>query len=188
MFERGFKTKAEKLSSEFRTKTGIHVCGVLPAQHLANHLNVGILTLDDLDLDDKIKSRLLGQNGNDSGWSAVILNNCDNKKVIVHNHLHSEARQQSNLMHELAHVICGHTVDDSHVKHLSFLRKYDAQQEEEAGFLGAALQLSRPALLWAVKEKMSDSEIALYFNASVEMVRFRINSTGVRKQIGFKNR
>jgi Zn-dependent peptidase ImmA (M78 family) len=185
MFERGFKTKAEKLSENYRKELGIHVCGILPAQKLAKHISVGIITLEDLDLDEKIKLKLLKA---DSGWSAVVLDNIDNKKLIVHNHKHNSGRQQSNLMHELAHVICEHKANESPNSKFSFMRSYDKKHEDEAGYLGAALQISRPGLLWAFKRKMSHSEIATHFNASEEMVRFRVNASGVGRQVAYKNR
>jgi Zn-dependent peptidase ImmA (M78 family) len=88
-------------------------------------------------------------------------------------------------MHELAHIICEHKVSDEILNTglIGFLRNHDVQQENEAEWLGSCLQLPRPALVWALKEKMNNGEIAEYFNASEEMVRYRINITGVNKQI-----
>jgi Zn-dependent peptidase ImmA (M78 family) len=89
-------------------------------------------------------------------------------------------------MHELAHVICGHKVSEEIVKTglTGFLRNHDEQQENEAEWLGSCLQLPRTALIWALKEKMTNIDIADHFNASEEMVKYRINITGVKKQIG----
>src|SRR5690606_1395166 len=94
---------------------------------------------------------------------------------------------QSNLMHELAHVICEHTQTSSHrgiIVPMS-MREYNAVQEEEATTLGAALMISRDGLVWALKKRWSHSTIGKYYNASDEMVRFRINSTGVLKQLKY---
>ena len=63
------------------------------------------------------------------------------------------------------------------------MRSYDEVQELEANTLGSTLQLPRPALVWALKSKMSIGEIATYYSASEEMVRFRIKMTGVMKQM-----
>jgi hypothetical protein len=37
------------------------------------------------------------------------------------------------------------------------------------------LQIPRRGLLWAVQKKMTINRIALHFNASEDMVKFRIN-------------
>ena len=52
-------------------------------------------------------------------------------------------------MHEMAHLICKHKPAELvPVGGFPFsLREYDAVQEEEANWLGACLQLPRPALL-----------------------------------------
>jgi Zn-dependent peptidase ImmA (M78 family) len=65
------------------------------------------------------------------------------------------------------------------------MRDYDKQQEEEANYLGSALQITREGLLWALKKRMEISEIAEHYNASPSMVTLRINSTGVKKQLSY---
>jgi Zn-dependent peptidase ImmA (M78 family) len=64
------------------------------------------------------------------------------------------------------------------------MRDFDKlqEEEEEAICLGATLQLSKPCLLWVRKRNMTNEEIASHFNASVEMVNFRMSMTGLNKQ------
>ena len=53
----------------------------------------------------------------------------------------SESRIQSDIMHELAHVLLGHKMEEINPS-LGFpLRKYDQSQEDEAEWLGGCLQL-----------------------------------------------
>ncbi|MNL71025.1 hypothetical protein D3C87_1961100 [compost metagenome] len=86
-------------------------------------------------------------------------------------------------MHEIAHILCEHKVKElPQGVNLPFgMRDFDQLQEEEAIYLGATLQLSKPCLLWAKKRKMTNDEIASHFNASVEMVNFRMSVTGLNK-------
>lgn len=56
------------------------------------------------------------------------------------------------------------------------------KQEAEAEFLGAALQISKACLFWALKRNMTHAQIATHFNASEDMVKYRINASGVAKQ------
>ena len=65
------------------------------------------------------------------------------------------------------------------------LREFDEVQEEEAKCLGAALQLAKPCLFWANKRSMSYEDIANYFNASKDMVTYRMNMTGIAKRTHF---
>ena len=87
-------------------------------------------------------------------------------------------------MHEIAHVVCNHeTPDTSRIDGVDILlRSYNEQQEKEAEWLGGCLQLPREALLWHIKKNHSVKEIAEHFTASEKMVKFRINTTGVKRQ------
>jgi Zn-dependent peptidase ImmA (M78 family) len=118
-------------------------------------------------------------------FSAFWMANEDGDKIIIHNNHHSLARQQSNIMHELAHIICEHEIPEDIAKlSLRFgLHYYNKKQEEEAACLGRTLQITREGLLWALRQNFSKQEIATYYNASLEMVTFRINATGVLRQV-----
>ncbi len=105
--------------------------------------------------------------------------------AIIHNTGHARTRQESNLMHEMAHIICKHEPSVlTSVGGLSFLlREYNADQEEEASWLGACLQIPRSALWWAVKRRMTIDEMVQYFQASEELIRFRRQMTGIDRQL-----
>lgn len=185
-FKRGFKSNADKKAIELRKALNLDEHSPLCAFDLCNHLNIPIKEPSDIPglTPDKIEELLV--NGS-KHWSAASIPLDDNKYWIIHNPVHSSSRQQSNIMHELAHIICGHKIsDDKLATGLSgFLRNHDDEQEEEANWLGACLQLPKSLLLWALKRKMSHEQIAEYCNASLEMVRYRINITGVSKQIQY---
>lgn len=182
--KRGFKAEAERIATECREKLGIHPCAPLCAFALAKFLGIEVYDATHFlsEVDDV--NRLSGLNGTDCGWSALTMENKFGKRLIVHNPFHTPARQQSNIMHEIAHILCKHKKKPlPEGINLPFgMRDFDKEQEDEAIYLGATLQLSRPCLLWAKKRNMNNAEIANHFNASIEMVNFRIASTGVNKQ------
>lgn len=182
--KRGFKAKAEKIATEYREKLGIHPCAPLCAFKLADSLNIIVYDATKFLSGIEDVNKLSGLAGNDCGWSALTMLNKEGKRLIIHNPFHTPARQQSNIMHEIAHILCEHNKKPlPEGINLPFgMRDFDKEQEDEAIYLGATLQLSRPCLLWAKKRNMSNSEIANHFNASIEMVNFRIASTGVNKQ------
>lgn len=83
-------------------------------------------------------------------FSCHIMKTKQSNTIIRHNHLHASTRQQSNLMHELAHIICEHEQPEAHkdIALPSFMRAFDKKQEEETNYLGSALQITREGLIW----------------------------------------
>lgn len=181
--KRGFKANSEKLANEYRAKLGIHPCAPMCGFKLAQHLGILIFTASEID--PKLAEVLYNEN---SGWSALTMTTKQNNKIIIHNETHAIPRQQSNIMHELAHIICKHSKKE-HIYDFDIpfgMRDFDQNQEDEAIYLGATLQLSTPCLLWSKKRQMSKQEIADYYTASTEMVTFRMNSTGIGKRPTYK--
>ena len=180
-FKRGFKTFAEKKSIELRTELGIKPSYPLPSRILSEHLKVILKSPDEIPgMDESILKCLLKKS--ESHWSGVTLQIGDQLLVIV-NSSHSKARQESDIMHELAHVICRHQMGEFvPLADGLFLRDYNEEQEKEAEWLGGCLQLPRVALHYHYKiYEMSQQEIAEKFNASSDMVHFRINVCKVKR-------
>ncbi|MHB8636741.1 MAG: ImmA/IrrE family metallo-endopeptidase [Fimbriimonadaceae bacterium] len=115
-------------------------------------------------------------------WSAFTISWAGNS-LIVHNPTHSEGRQESNIFHELAHLLCDHRGCQLEVVNGIPMRTYDASEEEEAGWLGGALHLPRIALIRCIADGVDDDEIAARFVASDELVAFRRRMTGVDSQL-----
>ncbi|SEP44771.1 ImmA/IrrE family metallo-endopeptidase [Mucilaginibacter sp. OK283] len=183
----GFKAKAERLSVEFRTKMSIHPCAPLCAFKLAEHLNIPIYSATEfLNLPNEI-DKLSNEN---FGWSALTMVTRANNRIIIHNPYHSQARQQSDIMHELAHAICEHkqSLDIYDFNIPLGMRHFDELQEEEAICLGSTLQIARPGLQWALKRGYTVEQIAHHFNSSVEMATYRLRISGVAKQQAFRSK
>lgn len=173
ILKRGFKARAEKIATECRENLKIHPCAPLCAFKLAKYLNVEIYNT----------TEFLKEVHEIEGFSALTMITKIGNRIIIHNSFHNPFRQQSNIMHEIAHILCEHKVKELPVGvNLPFgMRDFDKLQEEEAICLGATLHLSKPCLLWARKRNMTNEQIASYFNASVEMVNFRMSMTGLNK-------
>jgi Zn-dependent peptidase ImmA (M78 family) len=176
---RGFKSEANRKAITFRKELGLKSTDKLCGFNLAKHLGVFIYTL----LDFKIPESEMHHYDE---WSAVTLPNKAGDRIIIHNHSHSPERQQSNLMHELSHIICGHKMRETEFQFdFLLMRDFDEEQEDEANCLGGCLQLPRESLLWALKKGMNKSDISNYYGASVPMVTKRINETGVMRQLSY---
>ncbi len=183
---RGFKTWAEREAIERRKALGLKAQDALPAAILAASLNIAILAPEQIPgMPQEHLLRLLQRDS--SSWSAVTLT-CDDSSLIIHNTSHASTRQESDLMHELAHVLCKHqpvkfSVIGSPPLHL---REYDVAREEEAEWLGACLQIPRQALLWALNRGMSDNDMIRSYGASGSLVRYRRQVTGVNRQLAHR--
>lgn len=184
--QRGFKAKAEKIAQDYRENLGKNVCDPLCAFDLAKYLNIAVYGAHEFITDSKSLQSLSSTGIDKSGWSALTMTTESNNTIIIHNTFHSSARQQSDIMHELSHIICGHKIEDARLINLPIgMRDYNPLHEEEANCLGSTIQLPRNALQWAKKERMTDMEIASYFNASIEMVLYRLRMSGVLKQFSY---
>lgn len=178
---RGFKTWAEEQATAFRLELGIRPDAPLPAERLAERLGACLLTPAEIpgmtpDLLEALLTR------DTSGWSAVTVEFGD-LPIVIYNVSHSLARQESDLMHEMSHIICKHPAMRM-VKIAGLqMREYSEVQEEEATWLGGCLHLPRAALWNALRRGLTTAAIMERFNASEEMVRYRRNMTGVNVQL-----
>ncbi|MBD2703413.1 ImmA/IrrE family metallo-endopeptidase [Spirosoma sp. BT702] len=180
LLPRGFTTKAEKIAEAFRIDLKIHPCGHLCAFKLASHLGVSVCEATDYGIDTRLVERLIG-------WSGLYLVNDFGEKIVIHNTSHPLGRQHSTIMHELAHLVCEHPLPTEVIlPELPFLRRYDPQHEQEAEYLGSTLQMTRKGLVWAMRRKMSITQIADYYKASEDMVDYRLHISGVSKQFSRK--
>jgi Zn-dependent peptidase ImmA (M78 family) len=187
--KRGFKKEAEEISEKYRAELGISKFAPLDAYVLAEHLNVPVFSVNQL-FEGMEDSPAFLRMSDTAYFSAVWMPNEDGDKIILHNTNHSKKRQQSNIMHELSHIIRGHEVPDECARLcMQFnLHYYNKEHEKEARYLGACLQITRPGLFWSLKKNYTEEQISEYYNASLEMVRFRLNASGVLKQRKYMNK
>jgi len=131
-------------------------------------------------LPDQLK---LLQFDSSSLWSGATFQ-CNDSQIIIYNDLHAIVRQESTIMHEIAHVICGHyeNISTASIDSGILLREHNQQHEDEANWLGACLQLPRQGLLWALKKGMSENAIAEHFKASLKMTKYRLGKSGAKIQ------
>ncbi|MGH8192981.1 MAG: ImmA/IrrE family metallo-endopeptidase [Woeseiaceae bacterium] len=162
---------------------GVSSEGALPYGKLADEFGVVLWTPGDVPgLDDDTVRQL---SVTDAGsWSAVTVN-LDSRYVVVVNTAQDERRIPNNVVHELAHIILGHAasrVDISEDGHL-WLSTYGSDQEKEADWLAASLLLPRDGLLSCFSRCRDIEATAAQFQVSRELVRWRLNATGVWRQV-----
>src|SRR5436305_9337672 len=103
---RGFKTEAEAYAEEFRTELSLQIDGALCPFELAKYLDIPVVGLSELpDLPANCLDHCIGEG--QSEFSAMTVND-GSYRMIVHNESHHPYRQNSNVMHEIAHILLGH--------------------------------------------------------------------------------
>lgn len=180
LFPRGFMAEAERLGERYRSELGISKFDPLDAFALADHLGVPVFSVEDAYRDNTQDPnyRVLSD---PSRFHAMWMPNEDGDRIIIHNINQSKNRQQSNIMHELAHIIRNHEIPSAMaVLCADFgLHYYNPLHEQEAKYLGGCLQITKPGLLYALK-RFTVEEISERYTASIEMVNYRIGVSGVK--------
>ena len=168
------------MALEKRSQLGLRPTDPLDPRALANALAIRVLTPADLPGLSPECLRTLLHDDPDS-WSAVTLRLGSRGDLIIVNSSHSRARQASDLVHELAHLLLGHTptrLDVTEDQQL-LLRTHDHAQEDEAAWLAGCLLLPRPALLAIVRDGGQSADAARRYGVSVDMLTYRLRVTGV---------
>ena len=181
---RGFKAGCELTAHRYRKRLGISLNVALPYQALAAELGVFLWTTDDVPGLDEATVHQLSVEEPDA-WSAITVN-LDERYALVVNPAQNSRRIPNSVTHELAHIILGHAaarIDISEDGHL-WLSTYSEAQEREADWLAATLLLPRDGLLRSFSRYREVEPVAAQFRVSRALVRWRLNATGVARQVG----
>lgn len=180
--KRGFKSRCEEMSKSLRAELRLGAAEPLTPNQLASYLDVSIWPVTDLGLENKDLKQLLVVDGD--SWSAITVSFAG-RDAIVTNPRHRKGRFSSDVMHELAHLLLGHEPTKVYVVGGAdlALREYDQPKEREADWLAGALLLPRGALLAIAHRNLDDKTVSREYGVSRQMLRFRLNVTGVRRQV-----
>jgi IrrE N-terminal-like domain len=179
-YKRGFKKWADEKSVSLRHELNLRHYESLSPTVLAKHLGLEILVPSELpNMTNDILKGLFKDN---SSWSAVTIG-VGKPSLIIHNDTHSFERQNSNIFHEIAHVLCGHEMCEFGDLNCPIpLRKYDEVQENEANWLGFCLHLPVSSLIVCGKKNYTLTQISNAYSASMELVKYRMNVTGLSRR------
>jgi hypothetical protein len=171
--EATFTRRCEAIAVDWRYRLRLAAHDPLPANRLLHELGGEAVTPQELTSasPDSVKRLIESQE-----WSAGIVRL--SPLLIVYHPSHSPARYQSNMMHEIAHVLLKHPMVG--FDPTTGLPTRDARCEEEATYLGGCLQVPRIGLQRLIGQGYGTVEIALHFGASEKMITFRMNVTGLQ--------
>lgn len=176
---RGFKAEAERLADRTRAQMGLEPVDGLAIRDLAGHLQVEVFAADQLV--DRAKLEILNRL-QPGAFSAATFHLPGGRTVAVYNPCNGPARTNSDIAHELAHVLLDHDIRELQQLAGHTFFTCDPEQEEEANWLAGCLLLPRPLLLREVFTGTDAATIAAKHQVSVPMARFRLNASGVLLQ------
>lgn len=182
MFRRGFKTWCENVSTQYRRNLNLRSDDPLDPSALARHLGVQLWRAEAVPGVDEVSLRILLREDPDS-WSAITLY-VGTKSVVIVNSTHSGARQASDIMHELAHIILAHKPARMDVTEdgIMILSSFAALQEQEAAWLSGCLLLPREALVAIVRSRLDSLTATSRYGVSADMLQYRRSVTAVDQQ------
>jgi hypothetical protein len=177
---RGFKADAERIAELVRRDLGLEPLDRIDCFALAEALGIPVVSLGELREDGASESSIGRLMSAETGFSAATVV-VGPRRLIVYNPRHEPGRKASSLAHELAHLILEH--EAAPAIGVGGCRHWDGRQEAEADWLGGTLLVPRAgALAWMLQSDDVDAG-ARNFGVSVELFRWRINHTGVVREV-----
>ena len=157
----------------------------MDAGDLAKHLGCFVHAADELVGIARLKQ--LGRIQDDA-FFACTFKLPKGRYVIVFNPLMNETRRNSDIAHEVSHIVLDHRLSRlERLGTVAFL-SCDKHQEEEAAWLSGCLLLPRFALIHDLARGMQSKTIAKNRVLSNDMVDYRRRVTGVERQLSARHR
>ena len=174
-FPHGFKAQANRISVGLRTQMGLAADAPIDLEVLAERLRVAVVRLSDFaaTCPDQVE-QLTGRDL--TGFSAMIFPVGDGRSVAIVNDGHSQGRQNSNLAHELAHLLLMHSPEE--VNNCADCRNFDSAVESEASFLAGCILIPDVAARHIVRSGIDADTAQSQYGVSRQMLDWRLNVSG----------
>jgi Zn-dependent peptidase ImmA (M78 family) len=178
--KRGFKSEAERVASETRAELGLGQRDRLDPFRVASHLAIPVVPMANLSANGSTSFvRYFSLVDSDSFSAVTVI--IGRRRIIVHNENHHPNRQASNIAHEVSHTLLEHRA--TAIVAGDGQRFWNAEMEEEANWLGAALLVPRDGALRMAQLGRTVDEIAAHYGVSEQLCRWRITQTGILRQV-----
>tara|TARA_B110000977_G_C10956981_1_gene446999 strand:- start:84 stop:641 length:558 start_codon:yes stop_codon:yes gene_type:complete len=175
----GFKAEAERIAICVRRDLDLGEWVAIDPWLLAEQLGYQVTDLSAFTETHPQEVAVLRRYTGPKGFSALtICAGNDSDRLIILNDGHGLARRAADLSHELAHGLLLHS---SEMFGAGGRSQVDIKDEAEANWLGPALLVPRPAAQFIIREKYSTDQAAQIYGVSEQLLKMRIQVTGVKK-------
>lgn len=179
-FRPGFKTQCEEIAGELRTELRLDQAAPLDCGQVAEHLAIPVSPITTLHAYGANREAINRLTNPQTGFSAVTVVSGTAMRVF-YNPNQPAGRQANSLAHELSHILLEH--DPTPAVTTAGERYWDGRQEGEADWLAGTILVPRVAAL-AWMSRVGDLEGgARHFGVSPALFRWRVNHTGVARQL-----
>ena len=179
--KRGFKSECESIAAAVRSEIGLDTRARLHPRLLAEHLGIPIHPVSSLQGDDVAAAIRHVTVVDPAVLSAMTIFPAwpRRHRIIIFNDGNSEARQNSDVAHELSHGLLLH---EPRTAIVNGCRDYAKAEEDEAAWLSGCLLVPRDAALVVASDGLDLRIAAAQYGVSADMMRYRVHSTGAKKQ------
>jgi hypothetical protein len=171
------KAAVKRLAVEVRQELGLTLDAVLDPYALAELYGVPVFTLEEVGCSPPALKHFTV--ARPQIFSAALVP-CRTGAVIVENAAHAPVRRRSTLTHEMAHVLLEHRFTAMLVNDRG-CRSWDGNQEAQANELAGELLVPFETAKRLAYRGVTNEEVALAYQVSVEFAAWRMNATGARK-------
>jgi Zn-dependent peptidase ImmA (M78 family) len=176
---RGFKTQANQIAREVRGELGLGPTDPLDPWKLAAFLDIPVIGLTDLAA--AIPDAVYHFQQIEPGAFSAATVFAGTRRIIVHNDVHSPARQASNVTHEGAHGLLLHEPIPAFGPHGCRIWRDDV--EEEAQWLAGVLLITEEAAVAVARGNLPVAMAASRYGVSEQMMQYRLNMTGAYRRV-----
>lgn len=173
------KSALKRLAVELRTEAGFGPHDQFDPYHLAELYGVDVHQLSDLECSGAALAHF--HVSRPEVFSGALVPLASGGAVIIENDFHSTQRRRSTASHETAHLVLEHKFQAGFADDSRRCQLTNADQEAEAAELSGELLLPFEAAKFMAIRGISDEEVAARFDVSVEIAKWRLNSTGARR-------
>lgn len=180
--ERGQKSECESLAVAIRAELGLDTLARLDPRLLAAHFEIEVHPVSALKGDGAVQAAVRHvREENSKMFSAMTIfpDWPQRRRVIIFNDANSEARQNSDITHELGHGLRLHEPRHAIV---NGCRDYSKAEEDEASWLAGCLLVPRAAAVAVAYAGEPLDLAAARYGVSLEMMRMRVHRTGAQRQ------
>lgn len=180
-FRRGFKADAKRIADETRAELGLGSSEPLDPWALAKHLAIPVYGLEEVATWECPQASIAALTGDFASEFSAITVFRGSFRIVIENSTHSDARRTNSVCHEVAHALLEH--EPKVLRNNDGARSWTPEMESEADWLAAELLVPRAAVLNLARDSVPIDDAALRYGVSVELMRWRLNSTGATKQV-----
>ena len=175
----GFKAKANRIALGLRRQMGVADTAPVDLGRLAERLGLSVVPIRTFasvcpeSVEQLVKKDV-------GAFSALLLPVGNGRRIILHNDANSPGRKNSDLAHEISHALLAHpprSLFDG-----SGCRSFDPDMEAQANCLAGHILIPNEAARHIVYSRRDLYATCGAYGVSRDMLDFRLNASGARKQ------